>query len=171
MCEGLITCLHVCAHSSLCISACHLLKKLQLFWNEASSLCRGLTFSSVPMKSMEKLFIIYEEICRMCVYPCTHQSNQWLFREKYYIISSIYQNVCGGECGGGAAAREREVERAHESSTRWVIGRAGTRLVITVFLYMQWCAGTQMGDAGEMQMETNRRTRRVRSPEAHYCVK
>ena len=47
------------------------------------------------------------------------------------------KTVCGGECGRGATAGEREVERAQESSAREVTGRAGTQLLITLSLYMQ----------------------------------
>lgn len=45
--------------------------------------------------------------------------------------------VCGDECGRGAAAGEKEVVRAQESSARCVTDRARTQLVSTVSLYMQ----------------------------------
>ena len=71
--------------------------------------------------------------------------------------------------------REREVERAQESSARWVISRAGTHLLITLSLYMQKRAGPRMEEASEMcRREVRKKASKTHkpcsAPRRYYCV-
>lgn len=53
-------------------------------------------------------------------------------RQDCQSAGDTWLDACGGECGRAAAAGEREVERAQESSPSWVTGKAGSCLLIVV---------------------------------------